>query len=220
MALKKALTGKNILSGFRAIGIWPLNPQAMERKTGPSGAFQQDIESKQEREEILQEHIPKGKMRHTHYYGNDEEIEVDSSEDEAMERAAPTEEAAMEHSPTAGEEQEKLISRFLKLPKAPRRPIRVGRAKPLVDYSQSQMLTSEEHLTTLENIATQKKRVQEMKEQKIKERAIKKSKRVEELQLNKLKREKAKEARMVAKQLEAVEKALKKIKREKTSSRT
>ena len=75
----------------------------------------------------------------------------------------------------------------------------MGRAEPLVDYSQSQILTSEEHLTTLENIATQKERVQEMKEQKIKERAIKKSKKAEELQLNKLKREKAKEARTVAK---------------------
>ena len=73
----------------------------MERKTGPSGAFQEDIESKQEREEILEEGIPEGNMRHTHYYGSDEEIEVDSSEDEAMERAAPTEEAAMEQSPTA-----------------------------------------------------------------------------------------------------------------------
>ena len=103
--------------------------------------FKKKIESKQEREEILQEGIPEGNMRHTHYYGSDEEIEVDSTEDEAMERAAPTEEATMEQSPTVGEEQEKYISRFLKLPKAPTRPIRVGRAEPLVDYSQLQMLT-------------------------------------------------------------------------------
>ena len=67
------------------------------------------------------------------------------------------------------------------MPKAPRRPIRMGRAEPLVDYSRSQMLTTEEHLTTLENIAIQKERLQEMKEQKIKKRAIKKAKRAEEL---------------------------------------
>ena len=154
-------------------------------------------------------------MRHTHYYGSDEEFEVDSIEDEVMERAAPTKEVAMEQSPTTGEEQEKHISRFLKLPKAPKRSIRVGRAEPLVDYSQLQMLTSEEHLTTLENTTIQKERVQEMKEQKIKERTIKKSKRVEELELNKLKREKSKEARRVAIELEAAEKALKKIQEEK-----
>ena len=192
LALKKALTSKNILSGFRAIRIWPLNSQALERRIGPSGAFQKDIESKQQKEEILQEGILEADMRHTYYYGSDEEFEVDSTEDEAMERVAPTEEAAMERvapteeaameqSPTVEEEQEKHISRFLKLPKAPRRPIRVGRAEPLVDYNQSQMLALEEHLTTLETIATQKERVQEMKEQKIKERIIKKSKRAEEL---------------------------------------
>ena len=43
-------------------------------------------------------------MRHTHYYGNDEEFDVDSTEDEAMERVAPIEEAAMEQLPTIVQE--------------------------------------------------------------------------------------------------------------------
>ena len=51
-------------------------------------------------------------MRHTHYYGSDEEFEADSTEDEAMERAAPTEEAAMEQSHIVGEEQENTLVGF------------------------------------------------------------------------------------------------------------
>jgi hypothetical protein len=33
-ALYQALTRKNIMSRFKGIGIWPLNPKAMDAKTG------------------------------------------------------------------------------------------------------------------------------------------------------------------------------------------
>ena len=72
------------------------------------------------------------------------------------------------------------------------------------------MLTSDEHLTTLENIATQKQNVQELKLQNLKEREIMKTKKAEEREINKKMREEAKEAKRVAKELEAAEKALKK----------
>jgi hypothetical protein len=38
-ALDQALTKKNIISRFRVIGIWPLNPNAMEEKTRFSNLF-------------------------------------------------------------------------------------------------------------------------------------------------------------------------------------
>jgi hypothetical protein len=40
-ALEKALTEKNITSGFRTTGIFPLNPQAMDDKMGPSEFYRE-----------------------------------------------------------------------------------------------------------------------------------------------------------------------------------
>jgi hypothetical protein len=40
-ALEKALTEKNITSGFRTPGIFPLNPQAMDDKMGPSEFYRE-----------------------------------------------------------------------------------------------------------------------------------------------------------------------------------
>ena len=37
--LKKALTPENIKACFKFIGIWPLNPRAMDNKMAPSKAF-------------------------------------------------------------------------------------------------------------------------------------------------------------------------------------
>ena len=75
------------------------------------------------------------------------------------------------------------------------------------------MLTSDEHLTTLENITTQKQKVPELKLQKLKERDIMKTKKVEEREINKKRREEAKEARRVAKEHEVAKKAMKKNQR-------
>jgi hypothetical protein len=38
-ALKKSLTKQNIKSGFRTIGIWPLNPKTMDNKIRPSKVY-------------------------------------------------------------------------------------------------------------------------------------------------------------------------------------
>jgi hypothetical protein len=40
-ALTKALTHKNITSGFRTIGIFPFNPHAMQDKIGPSEFYRE-----------------------------------------------------------------------------------------------------------------------------------------------------------------------------------
>jgi hypothetical protein len=36
---KSNIVTKKIMSGFRAIGIWPLNPKAMDHKTRPNHAY-------------------------------------------------------------------------------------------------------------------------------------------------------------------------------------
>ncbi len=38
-ALDKSIMEQNIRFGFRVIGIYPLNPRAMDNKTGPSNIY-------------------------------------------------------------------------------------------------------------------------------------------------------------------------------------
>ena len=60
----------------------------------------------------------------------------------------------------AANSNDKGISKFLKLLRRCKRVTRVSRNEPLIDYSQSQLLPSDEHLSCLEGIASRKKRVQ------------------------------------------------------------
>jgi hypothetical protein len=39
LTLKRALSPLNIIKGFREIGIWPLNPNTMDGKMGPTRQF-------------------------------------------------------------------------------------------------------------------------------------------------------------------------------------
>ena len=43
------------MSGFRATGIWPLNPQALQTRTGPSEGFTAENEEEEQRGEIFEE---------------------------------------------------------------------------------------------------------------------------------------------------------------------
>ena len=54
LAVQKALTPRNILNGFRATGIWPLNPQALIPNTRPSQPFYHEEAEREQRNDILQ----------------------------------------------------------------------------------------------------------------------------------------------------------------------
>ena len=71
-----------------------------------------------------------------------------------------------------------LFSTFLRLPQAP--TTRKTIVEPLVDYSQSQILTSSQHVEALKDIATQKEEVQLQREERARIRELTKYKRVEE----------------------------------------
>ena len=137
-------------------------------------------------EEILEEGIILGNMSNTYYYGIEKELEADLNEDEAMEQF---------QSSRTTQEEKNHITRFLKLPKALGRALRDGKTESLVYYSQSQLLTLNEYLTNLESIATQKKRIQQLKEQKLKYREINKAKELKERRLIKLRKRKPKKQR-------------------------
>ena len=144
LALKKTLTHTNIRARFRGIGIWPLNLEAMQNKMGPSEQFlpQSVAEDRVEEDlnqEIIEEGIPPSSPNAIHYYVNSMEDEDGLDIDEDVEEPYT----------------QNNISNFLRLPQEVVTTRRY-RAEPLVDYSQSQILTLVEHVNILHNSAEKK----------------------------------------------------------------
>ena len=80
LALKRTLTSKNILSGFKSTRIWPFNPSAMTNNIGPNEPFQEENDEEQERSEILEEDFPRATIGVTQFYGVDEDVDLDLEE--------------------------------------------------------------------------------------------------------------------------------------------
>ena len=138
LALKKALSKSNIVAGFRATWIWPLNLERIEAKVGPSRSFQSTPSCKLIVEEIMEEDLPSVEDDVLHYYVEDE-VEVSDKG-------------------SAGPEIAAEISQFLKLPQKPLQATRIVH-EPLVDYSRSQILTSDQHIESMEVLAKKKSKV-------------------------------------------------------------
>ena len=194
LAFQKALTRKNIASGFRAIGIWPFNLQAMLPRTSPSESFRTEISEEQQSEEILEEGLPMVEGGITHYYGSAEEEEWEQEEEEL-------------ESPRSTHPKKNHISEFLKLLKAMRSSRTINRVEPLIDYSQSQQLTSNGHISNLNSIATKKQALLHLKEDKQKERQKIRAKKLEEKEAKNIKRAQDMEARRLAKEQKKAQEA-------------
>ena len=121
--------------GFRATGIWPLNLERMQTKMGPSKSFYPIPSCKVIVSEIMDEDLPRGEDGALYYY-------VEKEGDMSGENLADLEIA---HE----------ISQFLKLPQKSVLATRIVH-EPLVDYSQSQILTSDQHIENMEDIAKKK----------------------------------------------------------------
>ena len=89
LALKRALTSKNILSGFKSTRIWPLNPLAMIERIGPSESFSHDNDEEQERATILDEDFPEAADGACQYYGTEVDIDADQERDNLQETESP-----------------------------------------------------------------------------------------------------------------------------------
>ena len=139
LALRKALTTSNIKAGFRGSEIWPLNFQAMQSKMGPSKGFVPITPA--DVAEMLEEGLPSPPSNPIHFYVDNEDVDDLQEEELGSQDPPPT-----QHN----------ISTFLRLPQQDV-PTHRYTLEPLVDYSQSQILTSNDHVNTLETIA-QKKR--------------------------------------------------------------
>ena len=181
LGLQKTLTVKNIQAGFRIAGIQPLNKVAMVGKTGLSELFQHSHEAREESEdddvvdeaaevenhiliEEVLEGLPSPPRQHTQYFVS---LEDDSS-------------SPCPNSTIADPDSTQPISQFLRLPET--RVSRSSRIKSesLVDYSHSQILTSNDHVGKLITISTKKAMVEEERATKQKERELTKARRAEE----------------------------------------
>ena len=122
LALNRALSNSNIVASFRATRIWPLNLERMGAKVGPSKLVHHSLPL--ERliiHEIMEDDLSKGDEEAKHYYVEDED------EVEYQEGVGPTNSSS--------------IGQFLKLLQKHVQAPRVVH-EPLVDYSQSHILTS------------------------------------------------------------------------------
>ena len=174
LALKKSLANKNIQGGFRGAGIWPLNLEAMKLKMGPSQGFKRPTATEVHREEeqmndIMEEGLPPTPTHATHFYVDSleahTEIDVGLEDDNIEERL---------ESPTT-------ITTFLRMPQVVV-PRPNTRAEPLVDYSQSQIITSDEHVDNFYSIQQRKEEIAQEKEAKRVERELTKVVRAQQRQ--------------------------------------
>lgn len=185
VGLQRALTVSNIQAGFRSTGIWPLNPRAVDKYLAPSEQFVQvdgevadagtDSEEEPEHgggedhvlEEIASDRIPSSQpSRHHFYVGTDDssgraasDSDQDRDGDDVMRPVAgsgneqgrdPPSDREVNIAPTP-------IETFLQLPEVPVNPRRRrNREEPLIDYSKSIMMTSEEYLRSMELKARRK----------------------------------------------------------------
>jgi hypothetical protein len=184
LALKKAMTPSNIRAGFRRTGIWPLNNTAMTNKIGPSEGFIEkslDVQIN----EILEEDVSSTQEDLVHYY-----VDVEGEE------SPSSQECGSENGP------QNHFSHFLRLPQQEVRPPRV-RNEPLIDYSKSHILTSEQYVESAKAIAEKVAQAKDATVEKKKETTLKAAKKVEE-KLQKaeenIQKEKDKEAKKIFKE--------------------
>ena len=196
LALQKTLTTSNIKNGFKPCGIWPLNYDAMHGKMGLAKIFTAEVPLEVQVEEILEQgglptRVEEGT---THYYVD---VEASSSQEQSYLVDVDGEEDLQK--PLAPEDPTN-INQFLRLPQEP--PSRSNaRHEPLVDYSQSHVLTSNKHVETLKRISRNKETIAKEKAEKAKTKEATKRKRAQEKDMKKAAKDKrAKERDMARKE--------------------
>ena len=197
LGLRKALTSSNIVSGFRGTGIWPINPAAMNRHLTPSEIFCEPniAEAGDEME---------GGRSPTEQPGSepdrmgDFDVPLEAGSSMSMEAefgevpdstaahffVAPDqsdEDVANELARLELDEGEpESITRFLTLPTITARA-NPRRRDPILDFTQSKILTSDEYAAAVErqkeakeSAAREKERLREEKEAAKRRKALEK----------------------------------------------
>ena len=93
--------------------MWPLNPQALQIRTGPNKGFTAKNEEEEQRDEIFEERMPNPRAGVIHYYSTEEEEGLQELEEES----APEPESEPSTTATTNEDN---INQVLKLPRVPK----------------------------------------------------------------------------------------------------
>ena len=193
LALQKSLTPSNIKNGFKACGIWPLNYEAMNGKMGPSQVYPSEVALEVQVEEILEQGgLPSSAEEGaTHYYADGE---APTLEDQPYHVDVDGPSSPQEASPA---EDSNNFTHFLRLPQKPQRRRNVNH-EPLVDYSQSHILTSNQHVDNLQRITRNKETIAREKAEKALAKETKQRERAHEKELEKMAKEKRAKERDMA----------------------
>ena len=181
LALQKSLTPSNIKNGFKACGIWPLNYEAMNGKMGPFQVFPSEVALEVQVEEILEQEglLSSAEEGATHYYAH---VEAPTLEDQLYH--VDVNGASFPQEASVVEDSSNFIH-FLRLPQEPPRRRNVI-YEPLVDYSQSHILTSNQHVDNLQRITRNKETIAKKKAEKTLAKGTRKRQRAHEKELEKM----------------------------------
>ena len=174
--LQRALTVSNIQASFRSTGIWPLNPHAVDKYVAPSEQFvhvdgvaadagtdsEEEPQDSSDEDHILEEiagdRIPSSQPSRQHFYVGSNDVLGGAASDSDQDRDGDIMHPVARSASEQGENTAPTpIENFLQLPQVlvnPRR--RRTREEPLIDYSKSIMMTSNEYLHSMELKAQRK----------------------------------------------------------------
>jgi hypothetical protein len=164
-ALKRALTVENIQAGFHKMGIYPLNPSELDSSMGPSSAFG-EVEGEcnnnpsEETSQFLQEFYIQEVLEEAKELPNTRQHYMVNLGDEEGDEE-------LEFPPSQGSKvslEQLGISGMLTLPTVPVTHSRVSTGEPLVDYSKSILLTSDDYLRQVESLAAKRSNANKAKE--------------------------------------------------------
>jgi len=191
-ALKRALSVKNVTKGFETTGIYPINASAMNSKMGPSGVYERtraeptnanckgSLSESQSQFQLDQWEIQEIFNEVSEDYPSCEQyyVQVDGDEEQDCGQANGSATSSDEEGEVGHMQEERRRKEFLELLELPRiqlPPISRTKMEPRIDYHKSILLTQEQHLMDLEDLATKREEAaQEQRRRKLEKEASKK----------------------------------------------
>ena len=164
MELRKALTETKIKKGFAATGIWPLCPSAMDLFMQPSSYYVETVveleddntdeeEAAQDNTDVVEDCIPKTQPPVQQYF-----IDAQSGSKQPSSENTDSEEEVTETTARRN---------LFPLPQVQRPPQKQAQeGEPLIDYSKSILMTSEDYIAAMATKAARKEVVAKEQEER------------------------------------------------------
>ena len=177
IALKKVLTPIKIMKGFEATGIWPLQPNAMDKYMAPSTCYiesSEDEDGDDGEEEVpvcsnagAEDLIPETQELPQQYF-----IQSESDSDDC---------SGNSNSDSEGGPSTMVQQNLFPLPRIERHARRASQtSEPLIDYSKSILMTSDEYIAAMTTKAAWKEAVAKEREERKIQAEQRKAQRLEE----------------------------------------